>query len=372
MADDVIARAVERDEVTRGFLERAAAVIDRAFGGWPEVALRDGVSAVDHLEWKASGTTPGFPAFLVAEVDGQLAGCRTVLVRRVLVRGEPKIFVHFVDAAVDPGFQGRGANRATQQLMHDVYQPQFDLSIDDSNNPHMIRGRRRLGGGTENFGNAVRPMVLPLDATRLVRADSEGEGGRLPTPLAALRLRAVSRLASFSARGARGPAPGCSIREVDRFDDRFDAFCAAATAPFDFVPERTEAFLNWRYADPRSGEFTIRVAERGDDLLGYVVLIDRDDTTHIADILVAAGEPAIAGALLDEVTRHARAAGTMAVSGWLAEHHPYRAAFRARGFVPMGGTSIVYRAVAMPAEELAFLERSDAAMHFTYGDTDFI
>jgi hypothetical protein len=293
-------------------------------------------------------------------------------VRRVLVRGEPKLFVHFVDAAVDPAFQGRGANRATQQLMHDVYQPQFDLSIDDSNNPHMIRGRRRLGGGTQDFGNAVRPMVLPLDASRLVRADTEGGSGRLPAPLAALRLRAASRLARLSARQAPGPAAGCSIREVDTFDDRFDAFCADATAPFDFVPERTQAFLNWRYADPRSGEFRIRVAERGDALLGYVVFIERDDTTHVADLLVATGEPAMAGALLDEVVRHGRAAGTMAVSGWLAEHHPYRGAFRSRGFVPLGGTSIVYRPVAMPAEELAFLARSDAAMHFTYGDTDFI
>jgi hypothetical protein len=56
MADDVIARAVERNEVTRDFVERAAAVMDRAFGGWPQVALRDGVTAVDHLQWKASGT----------------------------------------------------------------------------------------------------------------------------------------------------------------------------------------------------------------------------------------------------------------------------------------------------------------------------
>jgi hypothetical protein len=289
----------------------------------------------------------------------------------VLVRGEPKLFVHFVDAAVDPAFQGRGANRATQQLMHDVYQPQFDLSVDDSNNPHMIRGRRRLGGGAEQFGNAVRPMVLPLDAARLVGTDHEGASGRLPAPIAALRLRALSRLARFSAREHRGP-PDCSLRPIETFDDRFDAFCASATAPFDFVPERTQGFLNWRYADPRAGEFTIRIAERGGELLGYVVFIDRDDTTHIADVLVAPGEPATLGALLDEVTRHARAAGSMAVSGWLAEHHPYRAAFRSRGFVPLGGTSIVYRPVAMPAEELAFLERSDAAMHFTYGDTDFI
>jgi len=367
MSDDVVARAVERDEVTPEFLERAAAVIDRAFGGWPQVTLREGVSAVDHLAWKAGGPILGFPAFLAALVDGQLAGCRTVLVRRVLVHGEPKLFVHFVDAAVDPAFQGRGANRATQEMMYGVYQPQFDLSIDDSNNPHMIRGRRRLGGGTEAFGNAVRPMVLPLDATRVV----SGEQRHLPTPLAALRLRLASRIARLTTRPPRR-ASDVSLRSVESFDERFDAFCAAASAPFDFVPERTQAFLNWRYADPRAGEFTIRVAERNGQLLGYVVHIDRDDTTHIADILVATDQPGVTDALLEEVARHARTAGKAAVAGWLAERHPYRAAFRSRGFVPLGGTSIVYRPVAMPAEQLAFLEERDASMHFTYGDTDFI
>lgn len=368
MPDDVVARAVEHDDVTPTFLNQAVAVLDRAFGGWPQVSLRDDVSAVDHLTWKASGPIAGFPAFLATEVDGQLAGCRTVLVRRVLVRGEPKLFVHFVDAAVDPAFQGRGANRATQELMYGTYQSRFDLSIDDSNNPHMIRGRRRLGGGTEAFGNAVRPMVLPLDASRVARAES----GRLPALVATLRLRAASRLAQLRARGHRGHATACAIREIDSFDQRFDQFCARAVSGFEFVPERTRAFLNWRYADRRSGSFTTLVAERETEVLGYVVFVERAETTHLADILVAEDEPSVAGALLDEVVQHAEIAGSAAVSGWLAERHPYRAAFQARGLVPLGGTSIVYRAVSMPAEELAFLERSDASIHFTYGDTDFI
>jgi len=367
MPDEVTVRAVERSEVTREFLERIVALLQGAFRSWPRVELPAGISPVDHLEWKSNGPLPGFPAFLVAEVDGQIAGSRTVLARRILVRGKPKLFLHFVDAGVDPALQGRGANRATQQLMHDVYNPLFDLSIDDSTNPHMVRGRSRLGD-PRRFGNEVRPAVLPLDARRFARS----KRGRLPIVLAALRLRVASMLARRRARPPRGAAPRCTIRTVTRFDERFDAFCADASNTFEFICERDEAFLNWRYTDRRAGDFTIRIAERGERLVGYVVTKALADATHVVDILVAPEETATVPALLADAIQQAREAGSPAVSCWMAEHHPYRSALAAAGFFSLGDTAIVYRAVSMPLEQLAFLDRRDASMHFTYGDTDFI
>jgi len=367
MPYDVIARPLDRSEVTRDFLERAVTLLNRAFGAWPRIVLPEGVSAVDHLDWKANGPLPGFPAFLIAEVDGQLAGSRTTLARRVLVRSEPKLFLHFVDAGVDPAFQGRGANRATQQLMHDVLQPQFDLSIDDSTNPHMVHGRTRLGDPRE-FGNEVRPAVLPLDAWRLARS----EGGRLPVPLAALRLRLVSTFARITAGGERGGAKDFALRTVSEFDSRFDAFCAEASTPFDFICERDAAFLNWRYADPRAGAFTIRVAERAGRLVGYVVTKVDGETTHVVDLLITPGEMQVASALIRDAVDHARAAGSASVSCWTPDHHPYRNALQALGFFSLGDTAVLYRPVSMPAAQLAFLEERDASMHFTFGDTDFV
>ena len=372
MPDEVTTRIVERDEVTPDFLQAAAGLLDRAFDGWPPIDLS--VSAADHLAWKVNGPLPGFPSAIVAELDGQIAGYRTALVRRVRVKGNPRLFMHFVDASVDPRFQGRGANRATQQLMHDHFNPLYDLAIDDSVNPHMIRGRARLGSPHE-FGNRVRSFVLPLDASRLVRLDA---GGRMPASFATLRVRGASgaiRLAArLTARPRGGHAADCSIRTVNAFDARFDAFCDEASAQFDLIPERTAAFLNWRYADPRAGRFTIRIAERDDDdLLGYLVTTGAHQITTVADILVAPHEPSVANALVDDAVRGGRAAGSAAVSCWLPQRHPYRAALRASGFVALGGpASLVYRAVSMPEEELAFLGDRDASWHFTHGDTDFI
>jgi len=367
MADEVTTRAVAHDEVTAEFVEDVAGLLNRAFGRWPRLDLS--VSSADHLVWKMNGVLPGFPAALIAEVGGRLAGYRTVLARRVLVQGEPKLFLHFVDAGVDPELQGRGVNGAMQRLMQEEFHPRFDLSIDDGTVETIVRSRDRLGEVHE-FGNPVRPYVLPLDTTRYLRARSRR---RMAVPVMGLLLRAASMATRLIAEPQRGRRAACSIRTVEAFDARFDEFCAEAAAPFDLIAERTAAFLNWRYADPRAGDFTIRVAEREGRLLGYVVTKTGAELTSVADLLVAPGEASVAGALIEEAVRAGREAGSAAVSCWLPQRHPYRRALRAAGFVALRRrTSLVYRTVSMSAEELAFLGDRGTSMHLTEGDTDFI
>lgn len=139
MADGLVTRSMGHDEVTPELLERVAGLLERAFDGWPDLGLS--VSATEHLRWKMNGVLPGLPAGIIAELDGRLAGYRTLLGRRLLVKQEPKLFLHFVDAGVDPDLQGRGVNRAMQQMMDDDFHGEFDLSIDDSSNRTIVRGK---------------------------------------------------------------------------------------------------------------------------------------------------------------------------------------------------------------------------------------
>jgi GNAT superfamily N-acetyltransferase len=367
MVDELVTRSVQRDEVTPELLERVAALLHRAFDGWPDLGLS--VSATDHLKWKMNGVLPELPAGIIAELDGRLASYRTLLGRRVLVKQEPKLFLHFVDAAVEPELQGRGVNRAMQQMMDDDFHGEFDLSIDDSSNRTIVRGRGRLGIIHE-FGNPVRPYVLPLDAHRFVQDRSSK---RMPLAVAAALLRIASIATRLVSRRGRGSDETCSVRTIDGFDARFDEFCAEAIAPFAFVAERTAAFLNWRYADPRGGDFTIRVAERDGQLLGYLVTRTGAELARVADILAAPDEAWVASVLLRDAVDAAREAGSAAVTCWLPERHPYRSALRSMGFVVLRRTTpLVYRAAAMPDEELAFLRERRTSMHLTEGDTDFI
>lgn len=151
--------------------------------------------------------------------------------------------------------------------MPEEFHPKFDLSIDDSSNGTIMRGRTQLGS-IRAFGNQVWPYVLPPGAQRFLQGRSPK---RMPMTEAALSLRMASTATRLVAQLSRQPGAECSTRTIEGVDARFDQFYREVSAPFKFIAERTAAFLDWRYAAPRAGNFTIRVAERDGRLLGYAV-----------------------------------------------------------------------------------------------------
>ena len=62
-----------------------------------------------------------------------------------------------------------------------------------------------------------------------------------------------------------------AIRETPAFDDSLDVFWPEAAPQFDLIYAHTKDVMNWRYADPRAGDFTITLAEHDGLLLGYVI-----------------------------------------------------------------------------------------------------
>lgn len=368
MTEGLTIRAVERAEATPQFVAAAASLLDRAYDHWPAFDL--GVSREEHLAWKMAGPTPGFPAALAAEIGGRLVGYRTLLARQLLVQGKTRLFLHFVDAAVDPGMQGRGINGAMQQLMMDQFHPLFDLSVDDSGNATILRGRILLGA-VSRFGNAIRPYLRPLDGARLF--SDRRRTRRIPSALGGGLLNLASGGVRLASSLDRRSSHDYSLRTIEEFDSRFDEFCRMATMPYDFVAVRDSEFLNWRYADRRAGNFVIRVAERDGEILGYAVTKPSGLMTKLADVLVAPTEIPVAAALVEDSVRLAREAESAGVTCWLPQQHTYRGALRRSGFVAFRRTTrLMYRAVSMHKEELSFLRSGKTPMHYTMGDTDLV
>jgi hypothetical protein len=62
------------------------------------------------------------------------------------------------------------------------------------------------------------------------------------------------------------------VTNIASFDSRFADFWNSIKDGFQFIVERNQEYLNWRYADPRGGEFFIKSVLEGDRVLGYIVL----------------------------------------------------------------------------------------------------
>jgi hypothetical protein len=343
----------------------------RAFHRWP--AFEIPVSPLEHLRWKITSDPIAVRHQWVTEIDDRIVAMILRIICRVRVKGRDCIGRDGVDAAVDPRYQGR---RLYSAIMDHIWNsPQasdFDLVFSYSTNP---RARRRgRVGDNEPIGNPVRVLQKPYRTRAIVARRRDQYGGRLPAPLAVLRIeleRALNRLRHrpYWRRVRRA----WSLTALERFDDRIEEFFDAAARPFDFVIVRSKDYMNWRYCDPAAGRFTIRVAEQQGEILGYLVFKIAESEGYVADLLALPGRTDVVRSLIEDALHLFHQAGVERVTCWMIARHPYNGVLRRYGFIDSGrDVGFRYRARNLDESELEFLADTGARIHLTLGDSDWI
>ena len=71
-------------------------------------------------------------------------------------------------------------------------------------------------------------------------------------------------------KGSRSD-PDIKIVETGRFGDQGDVFWDKIINDYDFIIERRQGYLNWRYCDQRAGDFDVRLALDGSEVIGFCV-----------------------------------------------------------------------------------------------------
>ena len=58
------------------------------------------------------------------------------------------------------------------------------------------------------------------------------------------------------------------IERISEFDSKIDKFWEEISKDYSFIVERRQDYLNWRYCDPRGGNYHVYVAEEDDSIVG--------------------------------------------------------------------------------------------------------
>ena len=337
-------------------------VFDSAFDRWPPWDVP--VPRIDFLRWATEehGDFAGWAD--LSFIGDRPASAALRLMRPAYVRGRRLRARLGLYHAVHPDFRGLGI----YTRMREQNREPADLGWGFSLVPQVRRLRQR--NGEVPVGNPIAVFITVSDPLEAARHRVSG--------------RRVSNLAAYSWLAARGVANRRSaakqkVRSVAAFDERVDGLFAAAVSEFDFIPERSSAYLNWRFADIRSGGFRLLVAEdEQDGLDGYLVWRNVGTRGHVADMLVRPGREAAAHALLEAARRASFAEGAAAIECAMMLHHPYSRALRRAGFVraPSASETLNARfsilATDIDPAELAFTAASDARIHVMEGDSDLI
>jgi GNAT superfamily N-acetyltransferase len=298
-----------------------------------------------------------------------VAGISLGVLREVKVRDRILPGRQAAYSAVHPDYRGLGLSRDFV-IWRDQTLP-YDLTLDFTQVAQLVHNRERRG--TRQSGNPLSIFVRVLSARGAARERGRERWRALPG-YAALAVR--SRLRRFRLRGLARPP--FRVRSIDAFDSRVDRLFEVAAAPFELIPVRNAAFLNWRYLDGRIGWFTALVAEEEGELLGYAVFRLVGTRAHLADVLVMPGRSDVLRALLDRAVGLSGRHGASAVECTMMLHHPYTPALKAAGFVRVKRRSeeIAHKFGVNPAKidptEIDFVQAPDVAIHIVEGDSDLI
>jgi hypothetical protein len=319
--------------------EAVARMLTSAFPRWPRAEIT--VPPVEHLRWKLSSHPEAAPLSIVTEHDGNVVGFQGYWLQAVKLDDQELLSRHAADFAVDPGFQRMGIKVAMRQKAQvDNPRRTFQFHFDPpSNHPAFVHMRRKNPTRAPNLlANRVEARVLQVEDFALPHDET-----------------------------------AWTVHNVPQFDDRADALWDAASPQFRLLVARRHAYLNWRYADPRAGRFTIKIAELDGRMLGYAVSRLSYGRGFLSDIFALPGRIDVVRSLVASAIADLRAAGAQQVECWLPEHHPYWEALNHYPFDHKRRT-VDYRAA--PANEylgriiVPFLDDPRAPIHVTMGDSD--
>lgn len=322
----------EGDEVALLELLRAA------FGEWPHVAIQ--VAPIEHLRWKLDGPGGAKGLHRITEVDGRMASSTFCVVQWVKARGNMLHSIQGTDSCVHPDFQQRGLLegivRWRREHPHDqACDIQFGVR---SPHPAYHKVRKRLSG-PQTIANELQALSVDL------------QGAAAPTT---------------------GTSSGLKVHQIEAFDERIDQFWHVASERYDLIIQKTAEYLNWRYADPRAGAFSILLAEEANEILGYAVLRSSRGKGYIADMLALPGRSHVVRELIVSALTYFHDLGAARVDCWLPSVHPYQTVLRKAGFAFRNTPTAVETYVHNPDIDLSFLSNPNAAVHICAGDTDLI
>lgn len=207
-----------------------------------------------------------------------------------------------------------------------------------------------------------------LDPTQLLARRVGRVPAMMMTPLAKLTLGAA-----FPARAsARSRAP-VDIRGLETpFDVGFDRLWERAAPGFDFVAERTSAYLEWKYHRAPHVTYQIFQALRDNEVAGFIVLRAAEPSGVriglVVDLFAHPEDRDVLDALIDRAAEWGRERQVGRLQAFMMDQRLARR-LRHKGFFEIGSPmQFCLRVRSQYADESFF--RDTTRWHVTFGDSD--
>jgi hypothetical protein len=327
---------------------------------------------MEHLVWKFCDR-PGKPSLLaVAVSENKIVGLSSNTFQKIKVGENLYQASTGTDAAVEPEYRRKGIMKKTMALRDQVRK---DIGVamtwSFTSNPILINMYKKEGRCT------YPEKIVQLNRIKDVDKHVKNRGWKYPMlySLGISTLKIINSLFNFRRNHKTSDV---RIASLDKFDDRYNQFWDKVKLQYNFIVERRSEYMNWRYMDPRGGDYRVRVACRGDEILGYCVSrIDQKNLDYpegfIVDFLCKPSYDCASKLLLDDAINYFDENDVNNVKSLIVNGHPYVKLFLSRGFLASGADIFIdLRNWDIDEDWALFMKSTNEKLFFQYGDTDYI
>ena len=347
-------------------------LLQLVFYGWPHIDLK--YTPKDHWRWKYLDNPIGVILSSLAVKNDKVIGCVHGSPRKIKVRDEIVLSVIGADLVVHPDFRGRGITKdIDKKILSLIDESGIKFGYFITGNPVVLKVINKKGYSL--FPHKVINLVriknvdLHLEKMPVENAWIKKLGYHIINKLNKLRNALI---------GSELQNPNIDLYEVNCFDERINDLWSIASNHYDFIVERRMDYLNWRFCDPRAGEFVIKQAEENGHILGYSILsINRFGGDYpigyIVDLLTLPDRYDALEALVSDAVRYFDSNDINLINYQIVQGHPYERVFKRHGFLNSRIKLFICLELMKMEEELKELKKSHANKIFlSWGDHDVL
>lgn len=350
---------------TLGDEKQIISLLQGVYGDWPRFDLE--CTALDHWTWKYPENHYGKSIVTVAKHGDRIVGVGQQYTVRVKLGGEMVDWGYTGDMAVHPDYRRRGIQNRLREINVKLrMEKEIPTTYFVTRNPYLI----------ESFSK--RFPEFPFSVTVLIHVkDIDKQLKAIPVDhpnLMKIGYTVVKQL-QYIRNLIRGSKidPDIKIVKTDTFGDQAEIFWDKVIDDYDFIIERKRDYLNWRYCDLRAGDFDVKLALDGTEVIGFCVnRINRFRREYpigfIVDLLTLKGREDAVDALLADSMQYFDDNNVNTVLAACTKNYPIWTRFQRQGFVD---TRIDFKLYYnSPEKQYESLKDSKLRAHFMFGDID--
>ncbi|MFP3951995.1 MAG: GNAT family N-acetyltransferase [Candidatus Bathyarchaeia archaeon] len=348
-------------------------LLDLCFEGWPKID----VNPLEYWRWKYVDSPFWKNDISLGILDGEIIACKHSLYFGLKIGDEVLEATLGSDLAVHPDYRNMGVSRKVSGFSSNrKMKLGYDFSYFVTSNPHLIKSyQERL----EEFPHEIRVYVRICDVDLQLKASPVKRP--ILTKMGFLALKGANFIKNIF-RDVPREGSDVTLSSIDRFAEGDKEALEEIQEEYNFIVQRSPRYLNWRYCDPRGGEFRVRIAEDGGEAIGYSVsfinrYLEGYPIGYIIDVLTPPDRVDVMEALVSDVVNFFDENGINMVNTIAVNGHPLEKALSSHGFVDTRISLKIflgrYGKRAQDQELKNILRESPSKhIHFSYGDIDSI